>query len=654
MTTPSRDGYYPWQQPGEPGDEKKARLHVFNSLTGTLTPFIPSGGATSNTVKWYICGPTVYDSAHVGHASNYVRFDIVRRILSDYFGYDVIVQMNVTDIDDKIIRESNKKGVGFENFARKFEGEFWKDLKDLRVREPDFITRVSDYVEETKEFVERVIENGFAYVANGSVYFDTGMFIDKGFCYAKVEPKSFGNKEKVLEGEGVLMDGDVEKDKKSVNDFVIWKKSKDGEPKWDSKWGLGRPGWHIECSAMAEAVLGKDIDIHAGGVDLRFPHHSNEIALSESYHKSDQWVNYWLHSGHLHIDGLKMSKSLKNFITIQSVLERFSARQLRIMLLKYRYSSPMNYDEEAMQEAVNLDRTFIDFFGTLKAAIRSAESLSDPKTKPSEEESGLAKQVEKTQANVAKALADDFDTPEAMRRLLELIGLCNSYLNSIEDDRYNVPVLTSVGRYVSKMFRIFGLTTGQASEIEYGGAAEAGSQSREALIGPVLSAFAEYRDAVRQSARKDAQNQVCKDILKLSDDVRDDVLPLLGIRLEDRGAEKSSTWKLEDSRSLLAEIRRKKDAEDEKRRAKEKREAERAEKELKELEKGRVAPLDMFRSGDYEGKYSAYNEEGIPTKNIDGSDVTKSAVKKLLKAKEKQEKLYQKFKKAVEEGRMAI
>jgi cysteinyl-tRNA synthetase len=207
-----------------------------------------------------------------------------------------------------------------------YEEEFLADMKELGVRMPDVLTRVTDYIEEIVQFVRRIESNGLAYESNGSIYFNTQAFAERGFAYGKLEPWSVGDGKLLKSGEGALAD---KRDRKaSENDFALWKLSKPGEPSWDSPWGRGRPGWHIECSAMASDLFGDNMDIHSGGSDLRFPHHDNELAQSEAHFGCKQWVNYFLHSGHLHIDGLKMSKSLKNFITIREALQDCSPRQV--------------------------------------------------------------------------------------------------------------------------------------------------------------------------------------------------------------------------------------------------------------------------------------------------------------------------------------
>lgn len=617
---------------------------MLNSFTGRKDPFVPQDGG--NRVTWYICGPTVYDSAHIGHASNYVRFDIVRRILSGYFGYDVVVQMNVTDIDDKIIKRANERQIPFHELGRFYETEFMEDMDRLNVKRPDYLTRVTEYLPEVVEYIEQIIRNGFAYESNGSVYFDTKAFVDAGHNYGKLEPWSVGDEKLLAEGEGALTAADdaIKSQKKTPGDFVLWKKSKENEPTWESPWGLGRPGWHIECSAMASHVLGPVIDIHAGGVDLRFPHHSNEVAQAEAYHDSRQWVNYFLHSGHLHIEGLKMSKSLKNFITIRKCLERYNARQIRLSFLAHRYDAPMNYSEHAMEESVVLDRAFIDFFGTLKATLREV-GRKNPQTqtaRPNNIEMELSKELERRQNTIHNCLVDNFDTPGVLLELQNLVRSTNAYIGSHGSDS-NALMLECVGRYLTKMFRLLGLCGESVGEIGYGEVGAGDGQSRESAMGPVLDVLSEFRDSVRRLARQE-MTEGSRAILTLSDKVRDDVLPPLGVRLEDRGTEQASVWKLEDARTLVMELERKREAEAKRREEKGRQKAAKEAKLLQELEKGKLAPELLFKEGEeYKGKYSLFDEDGVPTKDADGHDLSKSAVKNLMKARARQEKLHAKF-----------
>ena len=250
----------------------------------------------------------------------------------------------------------------------------------LNVELPDVITRVSEFVPEIIAFIEQIIKNGYAYESNGSVYFDTKTYSDSpDHTYAKLEPTSVNDAEKLEEGEGVLTSGDdVKKEKKNAFDFALWKKSKEGDPFWESPWGKGRPGWHIECSAMANDIFKEHpIDIHSGGVDLRFPHHDNEVAQSEAYYNCDQWIKYFWHTGHLHIEGKKMSKSLKNFITIKEYLKTYTPRQLRLFILLHRWDAIINYSvEKSLPEAIEKERQFSEFFKSMKAVMRQLDIKS--------------------------------------------------------------------------------------------------------------------------------------------------------------------------------------------------------------------------------------------------------------------------------------
>lgn len=244
----------------------------------------------------------------------------------------------------------------FESLPRFWENEFHRDMELLNVRMPDVLTRVSEYVPQIVAFIERIIANGLAYEANGSVYFDVASF-DKGHHYAKLVPEAFGDMKSLNEGEGDLcVSEDRLSEKKSPNDFALWKSSKSGEPWWSSPWGKGRPGWHIECSAMASDICGPKLDIHTGGVDLKFPHHDNELAQSEAHFNSQEWIKYFLHTGHLTIAGCKMSKSLKNFITIRDALAKHSATQLRLAFLLHSWKDTLDYSDNTMEMATQYER----------------------------------------------------------------------------------------------------------------------------------------------------------------------------------------------------------------------------------------------------------------------------------------------------------
>lgn len=665
-----------------PTDAPANNLRILNSLTGEKEPFRPRRG---RAVRWYTCGPTVYDVTHVGHASNYVSLDILRRILTDYFGYDVTLQMNVTDIDDKIIQRAAEAGEPFADLARRYEAAYFDDMRALGVRPPDLVTRVSEYVPDVIAYIATIVERGMAYAAGGSVYFDVAAFRAAGHHYAKLEPGSAGNAARLAEGEGGL-DGlpaasagvpegtaaDAEAaaaaaaaargaEKKSPSDWALWKASRPGEPYWDSPWGPGRPGWHIECSAMASAELGGQVDIHSGGVDLKFPHHDNELAQAEAYHGSPQWVDYFIHTGHLHIDGLKMSKSLKNFISIGSVLSRVSSRQLRLFFLQHRYDAPTVYAESALAEVVNVDRGLVDFFGTVKAALReAAATAAAPSTadgagslRPTAAASSLLAELATTRTAVRVALEDNFNTPAAFLAILGFVKAVKAYLGAPGSGGVNAPAVRTAARYVTFMLRVFGLGGDAGEELGYG-AADGEGESAEGVLTPVLDALSSFRDTIRGAGREAlaaggggdggaAATAAIKRILVACDEVRDTVLPPLGVRLEDRPDGRASLWKLVDPAEAAAEAARLAAEQRAREAAKAARAAEAAAKAAAELAAGRVPPAELFRGGDYAGKYSAWDADGLPTADAAGAELPKAARKRLAKARERQAKLHQKW-----------
>lgn len=746
-------------------------LKVYNSLTRSKVEFIPRSG---RHVKWYNCGPTVYDASHMGHARNYVTQDILRRIMTDYFGYDVHFVMNITDIEDKIILRARQnylfndylsrattlsstligevrdawsaylqsrvnKGLpeGFRAdgpsdpawFARvlehakdnqwrseclkrdeKFtmhlnaaersfsalseaskqladgqtgqqyahalvqasadvlaewldkqfkttvsdhsifralssywETRFFEDMARLRVREPDTVTRVTEYVPEIVSYVQRIIENGYAYEVDGSVYFDTRTFDDAdGHFYAKLEPWSKGNQKLIEEGEGALTDS---LGRRSPSDFALWKASKPGEPEWPSPWGAGRPGWHIECSVMATAILGDNIDIHSGGIDLAFPHHDNEMAQSEAFHDHGPWVNYFLHTGHLHIEGLKMSKSLKNFITIDEILQKYSARQLRLAFLTQQWNAKMDFSESLMTgEVKNIETAFNNFFSVVKALITDPDRLkNDGHHRYGDAEQELIKHLHESQANFRAALCDSFNTPAAMDMLRSLVSRTNVYINS-RGSEMNVKVIEYVAKWVGKMLRIFGLGEGESSEIGWGQDLGKGAAAvnREEILMPYLRTLSSFRDGVRKLAIAKGDNAL-KDILALCDKLRDIDLVPLGVALDDQDDGKALVKIVPPEELVQAREEKRKQAEAKAAKKAAQVEAER-QKRLQKLEKGRVPPQEMFKPPNVkEGEYGSWDEQGLPLTDGQGKELSKNKAKKNLQLWEQQKDLHEKY-----------
>jgi len=721
-----------WKQP-----EGESRLKVFNSLTKEKNDFVPQhpGG---KRVFWYGCGPTVYDASHMGHARSYITFDILRRILSDYFHYDVLYCMNITDIDDKIINRARRNHLvqeymhnnhphdkvmddlveafalyeeklskttdedkktmmtriigaareqkqSFENemkesklspeeikgaqgmllcksfdplsdlldkkfgatvtdhhifsdLPKKWEQEFHDDMALLNILPCDVLTRVSQYVPEIVAYIEKIIENGFAYASNGSVYFDTMKFAtSENHEYAKLVPEAVGDLAALAEGEGDLASSDNEK--KSDRDFALWKASKPGEPKWPSPWGEGRPGWHIECSVMASEVFNETIDIHTGGVDLKFPHHDNEIAQAEAYYNSEQWINYFLHAGHLTIEGCKMSKSLKNFISIKDALKRNTSRQIRFAFLLHAWHSTLDYSTNVLKEAEQTEKLFQDFFLAVKDVLRKPEGGTPTAHNYRDGEKTLQSMFIEKKGEVDAALCDSIDTPQALSVMQSLVKVCNKYIGDCKQTSTtpNHGVVTAVAKYLTKMLKIFGACEGE-QEIGFPSVAAGGkgSQDMEATVMPYVEVLSDFREEVRKIAREENVGK----ILQLCDHLRDYKLVDVGVKLEDEGGLKPVIKFVEPH--LLVKEREDKLAEIEKKRmekeaAKQKLAAEKAAKEAK----ARVPPSEMFRSET--DKYSLFDENGMPTHAADGEPLAPSQVKKLKKQFTQQQKVYEKF-----------
>ena len=630
-----------WESPlaVEGGDavlDEMYPLHVMNSLTRTKTRFIPRN---KDHITWYQCGPTVYAESHMGHARTYVSLDVIRRICKEFLGYNLVLCQNITDIDDKIIIRSSERKMNFRELASKYEAEFFEDMAKLGVAPPDMITRVSEYMPEIIDYIKTLEDKGIAYSSNGSVYFDTANYQACGHVYGKLVPEQIGNSELLAEGEGALTADDV---KKSPCDFALWKKTKEQEaesdivePSWESPWGNGRPGWHIECSVMSHYALktfGEGLlDVHAGGVDLKFPHHENEEAQSAGYMGCKQWTNYWVHTGHLNIKGAKMSKSLKNFITIREALEMHSARQIRFCFILHKYNSTMDYSADTMAQAVDVEKRFTEFFHNIKAVLRREKNFGGPQYVGTQEESLFA-HFERAKKSVRVALLDDFDTPVAIKKLMELIREVNKYL---EDGGANGAALNSVAKYVTSILKVFGLIT-ESSEIGFPlDQGEAGAVGKEQIMAPLLDALTKFRELVRVAAI----NKDPKAVLAAADELRDDVLPDLGVRMEDKGSgvDLVTIWKLDNPEVLKMEKMQRQKAKEDKEKAR--LEAERRAKEKEE--KAKIAPENLFTS--LTNMYSAFNEKGIPTHDVEKEPLSKGQVKKLSKEWEKQKDLHEKY-----------
>ena len=382
-------------------------MRIFNTLTREKQELIP---ITPGEFKIYACGPTVYNFIHIGNARPLCVFDVLRRYL-EYRGNKVTFVQNFTDIDDKIIRRANEEGLTFKEISEKYIEEFWKDAKGMNIREASYHPKATENIDEIISIVSALIEKGYAYAVDGDVYFSTKKFHE----YGKLSHQPLED----LEAGARINVGEL---KKEPMDFALWKNAKPGEPYWESPWGNGRPGWHIECSAMVRRYLGETIDIHCGGQDLLFPHHENEIAQSECCN-GVPFANYWMHNGFITVDKVKMSKSLGNFFTVRDVAEKYGYEPIRLLMISCQYRSPINYSIEAIEQCkASLDRMYtcrnnLDF--ALENAVDEA----------GESDGEIIALIDKRKAEFVDAMEDDLNTADAIGVLFELIRDLNTNVN---------------------------------------------------------------------------------------------------------------------------------------------------------------------------------------------------------------------------------
>ena len=459
-------------------------MKIFNTLTRRKEEFVP---LEPGKVKMYVCGPTVYNFIHIGNARPMIIFDTVRRYF-EYKGYDVNYVSNFTDVDDKIIKKAIEEGVDAETISKRYIAECKKDMADMNVKPATTHPQATQEIQGMLEMIQTLIDKGHAYVAaDGTVYFRTKSF--KG--YGKLSHK---NLDEMMSGFRELkVTG--EENKEDPSDFVLWKPKKEGEPYWESPWCQGRPGWHIECSVMSKKYLGEQIDIHAGGEDLIFPHHENEIAQSEAAN-GKTFANYWMHNGFLNIDNKKMSKSLGNFFTVREIGEKYDLQVLRFFMLSAHYRSPINFSAELMEASKN----------GLERIITCAERLKELLNKVSgdaltEEEQENKKNVDELVAKFEAAMDDDFNTADAVSAIFELVKLANSTANE-ESTRAYAELLAGT---IAKLSDVLGIITERKAE--------------------VLDSEVEELIAARQQARKEKN-------FALADEIRQKLLDM-GIVLED-------------------------------------------------------------------------------------------------------------------------
>ena len=376
-------------------------MKIYNSLTRKKEEFKP---INENEVKMYVCGPTVYNYFHIGNGRTFIVFDTVRKYL-EYRGYNVKFVQNFTDIDDRKINKANEENTTVKEVGDKYIEEYYKDADGLNVARATCNPRATEYMDQIIDFVSELIEKGYAYESDGDVYFETNKFSE----YGKLSGQ---NLEDLQVGASNRLN--VETNKRHPMDFAIWKAQKPGEPAWESPWGMGRPGWHIECSCMAKNILGDTIDIHAGGMDLKFPHHENEIAQSEAL-TGKKFSNFWMHSAYINVNGEKMSKSLNNFFTARDVLKEYSADAIRFFILSAHYRMQINFSKEVLDSAkASVERLY--------NTINNLENLINEVSRENmdENEQNYLDSLDKYRQKYIEKMDDDFNTADAITVLFEL------------------------------------------------------------------------------------------------------------------------------------------------------------------------------------------------------------------------------------------
>ena len=386
-------------------------MKIFNTLTRNKDELVP---ITPGEVKIYACGPTVYNYIHIGNARPLCVFDVLRRYL-EWRGYKVKFVQNFTDIDDKLIKKANEEGITVPEVAERFIKEFWVDAKGLNVREATVHPRATENIDEIQRIISELVEKGYAYTAGGDVYFRSKKFDE----YGKLSHQPLED----LEAGARIATDDIKED---PMDFCLWKGAKPGEPHWTSPWGDGRPGWHIECSAMAEIYLGKTIDIHCGGLDLIFPHHENEIAQSECANGCD-FAHYWMHNGFINVDNHKMSKSLGNFFTVRDVAEKYGYEPIRYLMISSQYRGPINYSVDIIEQGKNALERLYTCRNNIDFALQNAADGGE-----------IPAFIEERKQEFITAMDDDLNTADALAAVFTLVRDINTAIaNGVGKDTLN-------------------------------------------------------------------------------------------------------------------------------------------------------------------------------------------------------------------------
>lgn len=470
-------------------------LSIYNTLTRQKEAFIP---VEPGKVRFYLCGPTVYDYFHIGNARPFIVFDVFRRFLQ-YRGFEVRYVVNITDVDDKIINKANQENRDPQEIAAEYTKAYLEDLKKLKVKLADVMPKATEHVSDMIALIKELLDQGIAYILNGDVYFS----VTKYDGYGKLSGK---NIEELQAGARV----EIDERKNNPLDFALWKAAKAGEPSWEAPWGKGRPGWHIECSAMSMKYLGDQFDIHAGGEDLIFPHHENEIAQSCGTGKH-AFAKYWLHNGFLKIRGEKMAKSQKNFLTTREILKKYPAEVLRLFFLQKHYRSPINYSEEILDETQAAQQRLQNLYRelTILDLQENVEIVRDQLSAPAQK---FFRFVEQNRSEIIAALEDDFNSAKAIGKLFEMVKEGNRLLNREKISTDDQMVLNYLKKTLEEFDDFLGLLSRE----------EVDNSSSESDLEAIFKILLEVRNDLRKNK-----------MWELADKIRDR-LKEAGFTIEDR------------------------------------------------------------------------------------------------------------------------
>lgn len=472
-------------------------MKLYNTMTNKIEEFKT---IEENKVKMYVCGPTVYNYIHLGNARPIVVFDTLTRYF-EHKGMEVEFVQNFTDVDDKIINKSMEEGTSASEVSEKYIKYFFEDISKLNILESVKRPKVTENMAEIIKIIQKLIDNGFAYEKDGDVYFEVKKYKDYGkLSNQKIEELELGARI------------DVSEIKKNPVDFALWKKKKDGEPFWGSPWGQGRPGWHIECSAMAKKYLGDTFDIHGGGQDLVFPHHENEIAQSKcAYHGN--FANYWLHNGFIQINGDKMSKSLGNFFLLREILEKFSGNVVRLFILSTHYRKPINFSFENMEDTKKALQNIVKSMNKFENIVKKYKNEKIENVKNSE----FSQKIDEFDKKFEEAMDEDMNTPQALATIFDQIRETNKFISTNENEFSTIyyEIKKSYGSLKAKLENVFGI----AIEAENAVKEEEGENME------LTKKLIELLIKLRSEARSEKN-------FKLSDEIRDE-LKALGVEIKD-------------------------------------------------------------------------------------------------------------------------